>query len=107
MNLFNNPAEMTFEVTVRGKEYDSVLRSFYADGKDFVLREQQPFPEDGFADGPKEELLRRIWNEDLLFWVLAARSDSAKNTENKEIFTALAETLEKLDYSAVKKELIR
>lgn len=108
MSLFNNAAEMTFEVTVKEKLYDSVLRNFFADGEDLPLHTGQRFP-GGLAHASKENILKKIWDNSLVFWIQAYRADSknSEKAEEREIFSAVADTLEKLEYSMVKKELVR
>lgn len=104
----NNATEMTFEITLKGEKYDCVLRSFFLNGEDLELR-TNIFLDEALTSASDETILTKLWEENIGILTMTFASDSkkAETEDQREFFAALSKALENLDYTKIKKDLIR
>ena len=104
----NKDEEITYEVVLKGKRFDCMLRNFFTDGNDVTLREDYLLP-GGLVHDSKENILKKTF-EDTIFLcadTFKRRVEKCKNEEDKELYSYLSEELKTLDYDKLQKNFIR
>ena len=110
--MFNtNEETITFEVLIRENKVNCTLHNFFSDGKAFEIDRNFvfPLPED-LEQASDDEIMENIWNDRVLFWAMSNRmkvNQGMADENDKGILLKLADVLENLDYTKVKKELKR
>lgn len=106
MIVRNDDMQITFEVVLKQEKYDVILHNFYTDGNDYPIRTDFPLSEE-LVHATEEVILEEIWEETISFWTGANRSSAGNcdDIEKKEMFLAVADALETLDYAKVQKKL--
>lgn len=106
MIVRNDDMQITFEVVLKQEKYDVILHNFFTDGNDYHIRKDIPLSEE-LVHASEEVILEDIWEETISFWTSANRSSAGNcdDIEKKEMFLAVADALETLDYAKVQKKL--
>jgi hypothetical protein len=110
MNLRKEISEITYEVTVRGKErnqvYDCVLRNFFEDevcGADLAIRKNLPLP-GGLMHASKERILEKLYDDVRIeAYCYGKKAEQCADGKEKEMYLAYVQALESLDYGKLNK----